>query len=94
MTAQAVPYESVLNAPATAVLALIAVVVVVALVFVLRALLLRKSSDASPSCKAEHGRIWQEIDILRRRSHDQADQLHEYHLEVVKVKRRMGDAEE
>lgn len=67
------PYEAVLNAPATAVLALIAVVVVGALVLLLRSLVSRKSSG----CEEEHARIWKEIDTLRVRSHEQANKTQE-----------------
>lgn len=90
LAAQQVPSEAVLNAPATAVLGLIAVVVVGALVLVLRALVNRKAN-----CEEEHDRIWHEIDTLRVRSHEQANQLQEALMIARKLERlRERDAEE
>jgi hypothetical protein len=64
MPPTSVPTEAVLNAPATAVLGLIAVILVVALVLVLRALVGK-----------EIARVWAEIDILRKRSHQHASKI-------------------
>ncbi len=72
MSLQAVPYEAVLNAPATAVLALIAVVVVVALVLLLRALVAKRNGNGNSE---EIERLWKEIDLLRRRSHRHASKI-------------------
>lgn len=86
MSDTAVPYEAVLNAPATAVLALIAVVVVGALVLLLRSLVMRKANG----CEEEHGRIWAEIDTLRKRSHDQANYITEALYVARKLDKRTG----
>jgi hypothetical protein len=86
--AQGLPYEQVLNAPPQAVLALIALVSVGALALALRALLSGRSQDTD--CKAELERVYHEIDILRKRSHDQANAISEALFIARKLDRRSG----
>lgn len=68
---QSIPaVEPIMTAPSTAVLGLVAVILVFALAFTLRALLTKKNVDPE-----EFERLWHEIEILRERSHRHSSKI-------------------
>jgi hypothetical protein len=69
--AQTIPaVEPIMAAPSTAVLGLVAVILVIALALTLKALVTKKNVDPE-----EFARLWHEIEVLRTRSHRQASKI-------------------